>query len=149
VIDVVSGLEVKKFLPLRTMFPFQEVTRSQPTTSACGAHSPSLVSISKRSTVMKFLAPLVSDDRLTQTHSTECDYERAMETSSSVANITKRLYPDINHYAGKRIRLQQQYLWCAASLSDIMRRFKNIGKPISEFPSCMCSPLSYFGIVRS
>jgi glycogen phosphorylase len=28
-----------------------------------------------------------------------------------------------------------QYFWCAASLSDIMRRFKNTGKPIKEFPN--------------
>ena len=28
-----------------------------------------------------------------------------------------------------------QYFWCAASLSDIMRRFKNTNKPIEEFPN--------------
>ncbi|KAG8830805.1 Non-essential glycogen phosphorylase, partial [Serendipita sp. 399] len=61
------------------------------------------------------------------------DYERAVETSNSAANITNVLYPNDNHYAGKTLRLQQQYFWCAASLSDIMRRFKNTGKPISEF----------------
>jgi hypothetical protein len=27
--------------------------------------------------------------------------------------------------------------WTAASLADILRRFKNIGKPITEFPDCM------------
>ena len=34
---------------------------------------------------------------------------------------------------GKELRLKQQYFWCAASLSDIMRRFKNLGKPIEQF----------------
>jgi starch phosphorylase len=62
------------------------------------------------------------------------DYDRAVETSNSAANITNVLYPNDNHYAGKSLRLQQQYFWCAASLSDIMRRFKDTGKPISEFP---------------
>jgi len=28
-----------------------------------------------------------------------------------------------------------QYFWCAASLSDIMRRFKNTNKPIEDFPN--------------
>lgn len=34
---------------------------------------------------------------------------------------------------GKELRLKQQYFWTAASLSDIMRRFKNLGKSIDEF----------------
>ena len=37
---------------------------------------------------------------------------------------------------GKELRLKQQYFWTAASLSDILRRFKNIGKPITEFADC-------------
>ena len=40
------------------------------------------------------------------------------------------------HAVGKELRLKQQYFWTAASLADIIRRFKNIGKPISEFPDC-------------
>ena len=38
---------------------------------------------------------------------------------------------------GKELRLKQQYFWTAASLADIVRRFKNLDKPISEFPDCM------------
>jgi glucan phosphorylase len=93
--------------------------------------------------------PLLSEAHSMLTCSTAGDYERAVETSNSAANITNVLYPNDNHFAGKTLRLQQQYFWCAASLSDIMRRFKNTGKPISEFPSRMCPPLSYFGIVRN
>ena len=37
---------------------------------------------------------------------------------------------------GKELRLKQQYFWTAASLAYIIRRFKNIDKPISEFPEC-------------
>ena len=37
---------------------------------------------------------------------------------------------------GKELRLKQQYFWTAASLADIMRRFKNLDKPLSEFPDC-------------
>ncbi|KIM29179.1 glycosyltransferase family 35 protein [Serendipita vermifera MAFF 305830] len=70
------------------------------------------------------------------------NYERAVETSNSAANITNVLYPNDNHYAGKTLRLQQQYFWCAASLSDIMRRFKNTGKDISEFPNLVAIQLN-------
>lgn len=37
---------------------------------------------------------------------------------------------------GKELRLKQQYFWTAASLSDILRRFKNLGKTINELPDC-------------
>ena len=39
---------------------------------------------------------------------------------------------------GKELRLKQQYFWAAASLADILRRFKNLNKPITEFPDCKC-----------
>jgi hypothetical protein len=37
---------------------------------------------------------------------------------------------------GKELRLKQQYFWTAASLQDILRRFKNIGKDIYQLPDC-------------
>jgi starch phosphorylase len=37
---------------------------------------------------------------------------------------------------GKELRLKQQYFWSAASLADIMRRFKNMDKPFKEFSDC-------------
>lgn len=37
---------------------------------------------------------------------------------------------------GKELRLKQQYFWTAASLADILRRFKNLEKPITELPDC-------------
>lgn len=37
---------------------------------------------------------------------------------------------------GKELRLKQQYFWTAASLADIVRRFKNLGKSFTEFPEC-------------
>lgn len=62
------------------------------------------------------------------------DYERAVESSNSAAAITSVLYPNDHTTFGKELRLKQQYFWTAASLADIMRRFKNIGRPITEFP---------------
>lgn len=42
---------------------------------------------------------------------------------------------------GKELRLTQQYFSTAASLADIVRRFENLSKPLSEFPDCQYTPL--------
>ncbi|KAG8215453.1 glycosyltransferase family 35 protein [Butyriboletus roseoflavus] len=60
------------------------------------------------------------------------DYERAVESSNSAAAITSVLYPNDHTTFGKELRLKQQYFWTAASLADILRRFKNLDKPITE-----------------
>ncbi|KAG8929270.1 Non-essential glycogen phosphorylase [Tulasnella sp. 418] len=61
------------------------------------------------------------------------DYEKAVESSNSAEQLTRVLYPNDNHMVGKELRLKQQYFWCAASLADIVRRFKNIGQPFDKF----------------
>jgi len=70
------------------------------------------------------------------------DYDRAVASSTSAENITSVLYPNDNTYIGKELRLKQQYFWTAASLSDIMRRFKNMGKSIHEFPDYVAIQLN-------
>ncbi|KAH7882736.1 glycogen phosphorylase [Phlebopus sp. FC_14] len=70
------------------------------------------------------------------------DYERAVESSNSAAAITSVLYPNDHTTFGKELRLKQQYFWTAASLADIVRRFKNLDKPITEFPEYVAIQLN-------
>lgn len=39
-------------------------------------------------------------------------------------NITRVLYPNDNFFEGKELRLRQEYFMCAATLQDIIRRYK-------------------------
>ncbi|CAN6636025.1 glycogen phosphorylase [Trichomonascus vanleenenianus] len=64
----------------------------------------------------------------------EGDYESAVRDQQRAETITAVLYPNDNFYSGKELRLKQQYFWVAASLSDILRRFKKSKKAWSEFP---------------
>ncbi|ORY86838.1 glycosyl transferase [Protomyces lactucae-debilis] len=61
------------------------------------------------------------------------DYENAVRDTQKAEEISQVLYPNENHTQGKELRLKQQYFWCAASLSDIVRRFKKSERPFSEF----------------
>ncbi|KAI8992832.1 glycogen phosphorylase [Trametes punicea] len=70
------------------------------------------------------------------------DYERAVEASNSAEAITSVLYPNDHTTFGKELRLKQQYFWTAASLADIVRRFKNTDKPLSEFPDYVAIQLN-------
>ena len=40
-------------------------------------------------------------------------------------NISRVLYPNDNFFEGKELRLKQEYFLCAATLSDVVRRFKH------------------------
>ncbi|KAI5779302.1 carbohydrate phosphorylase-domain-containing protein [Geopyxis carbonaria] len=62
------------------------------------------------------------------------DYEGSIRDQQRAETISAVLYPNDNIDIGKELRLKQQYFWVAASLHDIVRRFKKSHRAWSEFP---------------
>ncbi len=62
------------------------------------------------------------------------DYERAVLNKMTTENISKVLYPNDNISQGRELRLKQEYFFTAASLSDIIRRFKAENTDIRKLP---------------
>uniref|UniRef100_A0A674BA93 Alpha-1,4 glucan phosphorylase n=1 Tax=Salmo trutta TaxID=8032 RepID=A0A674BA93_SALTR len=56
------------------------------------------------------------------------DYIQAVLDRNLAENISRVLYPNDNFFEGKELRLKQEYFVVAATLQDIMRRFKNSKK---------------------
>ncbi|KAK6478878.1 glycogen phosphorylase [Huso huso] len=52
------------------------------------------------------------------------DYIQAVLDRSVAENISRVLYPNDNFFEGKELRLKQEYFVVAATLQDIIRRFK-------------------------
>ena len=63
------------------------------------------------------------------------EYVRAVEEKTLSENITKVLYPPDDQYAGKELRLKQQYFFVSATLQDVLRRFqKRAGRRWEDLP---------------
>ncbi|MBF0431760.1 MAG: glycogen/starch/alpha-glucan phosphorylase [Fibrobacteria bacterium] len=62
------------------------------------------------------------------------DYIKAIENKALTENISRVLYPNDNTSQGKELRLKQEYFFVAATLQDIMRRYKKAHTSFNEFP---------------
>ncbi len=62
------------------------------------------------------------------------DYEKAVYDKVSSESISKVLYPNDNLLRGKELRLKQEYFFTAASISDIIRRFKSENSDFKTLP---------------
>jgi glycogen phosphorylase len=62
------------------------------------------------------------------------DYEQAVYKKILSENISKVLYPSDNINQGKELRLKQEYFFTAASMSDILRRFKSENPDLNDLP---------------
>ena len=60
------------------------------------------------------------------------DYERAVYNKVNSENISKVLYPNDDFYKGRELRLKQEYFLTAASISDILRRYKKENKDLHK-----------------
>ncbi len=52
------------------------------------------------------------------------EYVEAVEDKTTSENISKVLYPSDAQYAGRELRLKQQYFFTSATIQDVVRRFK-------------------------
>lgn len=58
------------------------------------------------------------------------EYTGAIENKNHSENVSRVLYPDDSTYAGKELRLRQEFFFSSASLQDILRRYLKSHKKI-------------------
>jgi glycogen phosphorylase len=70
------------------------------------------------------------------------DYVGAMQAKVLSENISKVLYPSDEIASGKELRLKQQYFFVAATLQDIIRRYKRQNSSFDNFPNYVAIQLN-------
>ncbi|MFV0244290.1 MAG: glycogen/starch/alpha-glucan phosphorylase [Qingshengfaniella sp.] len=63
------------------------------------------------------------------------EYAGAAEAEAAARTISRVLYPDDTTEPGKELRLKQEYFFTAASLHDILRRFRSEYDDLSKLPA--------------
>lgn len=61
------------------------------------------------------------------------DYQKAVEQENLAKNICEVLYPNDNHYAGKELRLKQQYFFISASVQRAVCKYMEKHEDIRNF----------------
>ncbi len=62
------------------------------------------------------------------------DYSKAVEQENLARNLVDVLYPNDNHYAGKELRLKQQYFFISASVQEAVAKYMRKHDDIHGFP---------------
>ena len=60
------------------------------------------------------------------------DYHKAVEQQNLARTIVEVLYPNDNHYAGKELRLKQQYFFISASIQEAVDKYKRTHEDIHK-----------------
>lgn len=60
------------------------------------------------------------------------EYQKAVEQENLAKTLVEVLYPNDNHYAGKELRLKQQYFFISASVQRAIQKFKEMGNDIHK-----------------
>lgn len=61
------------------------------------------------------------------------DYQKAVEQENLARNIVEVLYPNDNHYAGKELRLKQQYFFISASVQAAVAKYMRSHNDVRKF----------------
>ncbi|MBP3702595.1 MAG: glycogen/starch/alpha-glucan phosphorylase [Lachnospiraceae bacterium] len=70
------------------------------------------------------------------------DYQKAVEQQNLARTICEVLYPNDNHYAGKELRLKQQYFFVSASVQRAVKRYMETHDDIHKLYEKVCFQLN-------
>ena len=70
------------------------------------------------------------------------DYKKAVEQENLAKNIVEVLYPNDNHYAGKELRLKQQYFFISASVQTAVKKYMSKHHDIHKLYEKVCFQLN-------
>ena len=75
-------------------------------------------------------------------HFDKGDYQKAVEQQNLARTICEVLYPNDNHYAGKELRLKQQYFFVSASVQRAVSKYMEKHSDIHGLPEKVCFQLN-------
>ena len=70
------------------------------------------------------------------------DYQKAVEQENLARTICEVLYPNDNHYAGKELRLKQQYFFVSASIQRAVAKYMQTHDDIHKIHEKVCFQLN-------
>ena len=75
-------------------------------------------------------------------HFDKGDYQKAVEQQNLARTICEVLYPNDNHYAGKELRLKQQYFFVSASIQRAVAKYMENHDDIKKIYEKVCFQLN-------